>query len=93
VRVPETVGVVVTEHVAEAPVPASVQVPPGVNVTVPVGVVGPVAMSVTVAVQFVAWLTNTVDGVHDTVVVVACADTVTARANVPTLTPWLASPL
>jgi len=91
--VPAVVGVTLTEHVADAPVPASVQVPPGVNVTVPVGVVGPVAMSVTVAVQLVAWLTNTVDGVHDTVVVVACADTVTVRANVPTLTPWLASPL
>jgi len=63
--------VTLTEHVAEAVVPASVQVPPGVKVTVPVGVVAPVAdVSVTVAVQLVAWLTNTVDGTHATVVVV-----------------------
>jgi len=89
VRVPAAVAVIVTLQLPDA----RVHVPPGVNVTVPVGVVGPVAMSVTVAVQLVAWLTNTVDGVHDTVVVVACADTVTVRANVPTLTPWLASPL
>jgi len=94
VRVPVAVGVTLTEQVADAPVPARVHVPPGVNVTVPVGVlVVPTDVSVTVAVHDVAWLTNTVDGVHDTVVVVACADTVTVRANVPTLTPWLASPL
>jgi len=60
-----------TEHVAVAPVPANVHVPPGVKVTVPVGVVAPVVeVSVTVAVQLVAWLTKTVDGVHATVVVV-----------------------
>jgi len=87
------VGVTLTEQVAVAPVPASVHVPPGVNVTVPVGVVGPVAMSVTVAVHEVAWLTKTVEGAHDTVVVVGCADTVTVRANVPWLVPWFASPL
>ena len=86
-------GVTLTEQVADAPVPASVHVPPGVNVTVPVGVVGPVAVSVTVAVHDVAWLTKTVEGVHDTVVVVACAATVTIRANVPWLVPWFASPL
>jgi len=63
--------VTLTEHVADAPVPANVQVPPGVKVTVPVGVVAPVVeVSVTVAVQLVAWLTKTVDGVHATVVVV-----------------------
>jgi len=63
--------VILTEHVAEAVVPASVHVPPGVKVTVPVGVVAPDSdVSVTVAVQLVAWLTNTVDGVHATVVVV-----------------------
>lgn len=61
---------ILTEHVAEAPVPASVQVPPGVNVTVPVGVVGVVEVSVTVAAQLVAWAMNTVEGVHATVVVV-----------------------
>ena len=67
-----------TEHVADAPVPASVQVPPGVKVTVPVGVdVVPAAVSVTVAVHDVAWATNTVDGVHATVVVVVRRLTVT----------------
>ena len=67
-----------TEHVADAPVPASVHVPPGVKVTVPVGVdVVPAAVSVTVAVHDVAWLTNTVDGVHATVVVVVRKLTVT----------------
>jgi len=67
-----------TEHVADAPVPARVQVPPGVKVTVPVGVdVVPAAVSVTVAVHDVAWLTNTVDGVHATVVVVVRKLTVT----------------
>jgi hypothetical protein len=60
-----------TEQVADAPVPANVHVPPGVNVTVVVGVVAPVVeVSVTVAVQLVAWLTNTVEGVHATVVLV-----------------------
>jgi hypothetical protein len=59
-----------TEQVAEAPVPASVHVPPGVNVTVPVGVVGAVKVSVTVVVHEVTWAMNTVDGVHATVVVV-----------------------
>ena len=34
-RVPAAVGVTLTEQVADAPVPASVHVPPGVNVTVP----------------------------------------------------------
>ena len=64
-------GVMLTEQVADAVVPASVHVPPGVKVTVPVGVVAPVAeISVTVAVQLVAWLTKTVEGVHATVVVV-----------------------
>ena len=67
-----------TEHVADAPVPANVQVPPGVKVTVPVGVdVVPAAVSVTVAVHDVAWLTNTVDGGHATVVVVVRKLTVT----------------
>jgi len=69
--VPVAVGVTLTEQVADAPVPANVQVPPGVNVTVPVGVdVVPVDVSLTVAVHDVAWLTTTVDGVHATVVVV-----------------------
>jgi len=58
-----------TEHVAVAPVPARVHVPPGVKVTVPVGVVAPVVdVSVTVVVHDVACPMKTVDGVHDTVV-------------------------
>jgi len=80
-----------TEHVAEAPVPANVQVPPGVNVTVPVGVlVVPAAVSVTVAVQEVTWLMNTVEGVHATVVVVVRRLTVTLA--LPLLVAWLVSP-
>ena len=75
---PDTVGVILTEHVAEAPVPANVQVPPGVNVTVPVGVIAvPVEVSVTVAVQLVAWPMKTVDGVQATFVDVERKVTVT----------------
>ena len=67
-----------TEHEADAPVPASVQVPPGVKVTVPVGVeVVPAAVSVTVAVHDVAWLIAMVFGLHATVVVVVRLLTVT----------------
>jgi hypothetical protein len=70
--------VILTEHVADAVVPANVQVPPGVKVTVPVGVeVVPAAVSVTVAVHEVACATNTVDGTHATVVVVVLRLTVT----------------
>jgi hypothetical protein len=60
-----------TKHVADAPVPDNVQVPPGVKVTVPVGVVGAVGgatVSVTVAVHLVAWLTVTMDGTQLTAV-------------------------
>ena len=65
-------------QVADAPVPANVQVPPGAKVTVPVGVlVVPVAVSVTVAVHDVACPTITEDGVHATVVVVVLRLTVT----------------
>ena len=75
---------ILTEHVAEAPVPANVQVPPGVKVTVPVGVIAvPVEVSVTVAVQLVAWPMKTVDGVQATVVVVV--RTVTVTVAVPVL--------
>jgi hypothetical protein len=81
--VPVAVGVVLTEHVADVPVPASVQVPPGVNVTVPVGVLDvPTDVSVTVAVHDVAWFTTTVDGVHATVVEVARLLTVTEELPV-----------
>lgn len=69
-----------TEHVAVAPEPDRVQVvelnvpePLGdcVKVTVPVGVTAvPELVSVTVAVHVVAWLTATVAGEQDTLVVV-----------------------
>jgi hypothetical protein len=80
-----------TEHVAVVPVPANVQVPPGVKVTVPVGVlVVPAAVSVTVAVHDVACATKTVDGVHATVVVVVLRLTVTLAD--PVLVACVASP-
>jgi hypothetical protein len=53
-----------------------------VKVTVPVGVPEP---EVTVAVQVVATLSNTLAGEQDTVVVVAKRTWVTARVNVPLL--------
>lgn len=58
------------EHDADGPVPDKVHEPLGVKVTIPVGVVGVTALLVTVAVHDVACPTNTVEGVHDTVVVV-----------------------
>ena len=83
VRVPVAVGVILTEQVAVVPVPARVQVPPGVNVTVPLGVIAvPVDVSVTVAVQLVACPTMTVEGVHATLVVVARTVTVTVALPV-----------
>jgi hypothetical protein len=63
--------VMLTEHAEDAPVPANVHVPLGVNVTVPVGVLNvPAAVSVTAAVHKVAWPTNTIVEVHATVVTV-----------------------
>jgi len=63
-----------------------VHVPLGVKVTVPVGVVAPVVdVSDTVAVQLVAWLIATVEGVQLTVVVVECTPVVTVREKVPLL--------
>lgn len=77
-NVPDAVGVTLTEHEADEPVPANVQVPLGANVTVPVGVLGvPRALSVTVAVHDVAWPITTVDGVHVTLVAVDRVVTVT----------------
>jgi hypothetical protein len=91
VSVPVAVGVVLTEQVADAPVPDNVHVPPGVKVTVPVGVMAvPAALSVTVPVQVVAWLTKTVDGLHATVVAVDLSVTVTLV--LPLLVAWVASP-
>ena len=51
----------------------NVPVPLLPKVTVPVGAVGAVAdVSLTVAVQLVAWLSATVVGMHDRTVFVAC---------------------
>lgn len=71
----------VTEQVADAPVPAKVQLPRGVTETVPVGAVGSFTVSVTVAVQLVAWLTTTVDGAQLTVVEVMCIDVTLASLD------------
>src|SRR2546425_83410 len=86
VRVPAGAdGVIVTEQVADDPEPDRVHVPPGVNVTGPVGVVAPdTDVSVTVAVQVVAWLITTVDGTQLTVVVVGCK-----TPMITVVVPWL----
>lgn len=78
-------------HVEELKLPVGVPVAP--NVTVPVGVlVVPAAVSVTVAVQVVAWLRATGDGVQ------LMAVDVVRRLTVMVVVPgvpaeWLASPL
>jgi len=73
----------VAEHVAEDPVPDRVQDPLGVKLTVPVGAVAPVAdVSDTVAVQLVAWLIATMDGLHTTFVVVPCLTAATVTVTV-----------
>lgn len=70
------------EHDEDVPVPAKVQVPDGVKVTVPVGALAvPAAVSVTVAVHEVAWLTKIGEGVHVTLVVVDLRVTVTDVAG------------
>ena len=80
-----------TEHVAVAPVPARVHVPPGVKVTVPVEVdVVPVDVSLTVAVHDAACPMKTVGGLQDTVVVVVWN---APNVNVPVLVACVASPL
>ena len=70
-------------------VPVNVPVPLLVKVTEPVGVVGLVEVSVTVAVQLVAWLIATLEGVHVTDVVVEC-NPLMVRRNVPLLVAWVA---
>jgi hypothetical protein len=73
--------------------PASMHVPPGVNVTIPVGVVGDALVSVTVAVHDVAWLTTTVEGEQEMVVVVGLrAAGIMARLKVLLLPEWAPSP-
>jgi hypothetical protein len=82
--------VMFTEQVAEAPegLPR-VQLPPGVNVTVPVGAVAPLlAVSVTDAVQLVAWFITTVPGEQATFVLVGS----TVKTPTPSeKLPWLPS--
>jgi hypothetical protein len=95
--VPTAVGVYVTLHETDAPVPDSVQVvnmpvPLDERVTVPAGVVGVADMSVTVTTQLVALLTTTVVGWHVIVVVVACAAwALTCNENWPELALWFVS--
>jgi hypothetical protein len=60
-----------------------------VKPTVPVGVP---LVEVTVTVQVVATLSNTLAGEQDTVVVVANTVCETARVNVPLLPVWTLSP-
>jgi len=74
-----------------ATVPEAVPVNVAVNVTVPVGVVGLALVSVTVPLQVVEALLATVDGVQETVVVVAARDpTVMVILRVRS---WLGLPL
>lgn|SRR2546426_12370045 len=70
-------------------VPVAVLVLTLVNDTMPAGVVAPDCLSLTVAVQVVAWLIATVGGLHTTAVVVLClADTaVTVTTRVVLLLP------
>ena len=94
--VPEVVAVKVDEQVADAVVPARVQVvkdpvtPVSDRATVPVGVMAvPAEVSVTVTVHAEPWLATT--GVaHDMVVVVTRGLTVTLV--VPLLPPCVVSP-
>jgi hypothetical protein len=60
------------------------------KVTTPVGVVGPDAVSVTMAVQDVAWPVTTVSGEHVTTVLLPRSMTI--RAAWPLLAAWLPSP-
>jgi len=91
VSVPRAPGVIVTEQLDDAPVPANVHVPLGAKLTVPVGVLGvPAALSVTVAVHDVDCPSLTVDGVQFTVVVVVLKLTVTMA--LPVLPLWFESP-
>ena len=62
------------------------------KLTLPVGVTaGPAAVSVTVAVHCVAWLTVTVEGEHDTVVEVDLGVEVTVKTAL-VLPVWTLSP-
>ena len=65
-----------------------------VKKTVPAGVVGLASVSVTVAVQLVCSPMATVEGLHETLVVVGCGDApiVTVRPKMPLLVACVASP-
>ena len=93
---PDVDAVNVDVQVADAVVPAKVQVvkepvtPVSLSATVPVGVVAPVAeVSVTVTVQVDPWLITT-GVVQETVVVVTCG--LTTTLVVPLLPAWFVSP-
>jgi hypothetical protein len=80
------------EQVVDGPVPDSVHEPPGVNVTMPVGDEGVDEVSATAAVHWIGWLTNTGDGIHETVVTVECVcRAVTCTWKVLLLLAWLVS--
>ena len=63
------------------------------KVIVPAGVVGLALVSVTVAEHDVGWLTSTLLGVHERVVVVEGPAIVTVNVKVLLLPEWAASPL
>ena len=93
--VPDVDAVNVEVQVADAVVPARVQVvnepvtPVSDSATVPVGVVAPADVSVTVTLHVDPWLITT--GVEQlTVVVVVCG--LTTTLVVPLLAAWFASP-
>ncbi len=65
-------AVVPATNVQLAEVGLNVPVELVVKLTEPEGVVGPAAVSVTVAVQLVAWLTTTGEGEQLTLVLVGC---------------------
>jgi len=91
VTAPAAVPVNVTEQLADAPLPLSVQLlalklpaaPVLVKATEPVGVVGTLEVSIRVAVHVEAWLIVTVDGEQLTFVDVECGLTVSV------VLPWL----
>ena len=94
--VPEVDAVNVEVQVADAVVPARVQVvkvpvtPVSLRATVPVGVMNvPAALSVTVTLQVEPWLTTT--GVVQ-VTVVAVVLGLTTTLAVPLLVAWVVSP-
>jgi len=88
--VPTVDSVMLTEQLAELVVGLlKAQLPLGVKVTVPVGAFAPdAAVSVTVALQDVAWLTTTLEGLQLTDVDVSCLG-----GGVPTVTDAVPEPV